>query len=71
MAPRVSAKRIARYCQTDAIVRITTADICGSDLHTHPGLSGGGAVFFTMGHEAIGYVAEAESAVAKVFIHLP
>ncbi|OBR03362.1 putative Alcohol dehydrogenase [Colletotrichum higginsianum IMI 349063] len=54
--------------QTDAIVRITTAGICGSDLHTYRGLIGGGAVPFTMGHEAIGYVAEVGSAVSSLSV---
>ncbi len=43
---------------TDAIVRITTAAICGTDLHTYHGIYGGSDVPYVMGHEAIGIICE-------------
>lgn len=43
---------------TDALVRVTTASICGSDLHTYHGILGGSDVPYPMGHEAMGIVAE-------------
>lgn len=42
---------------TDAIVRVTTAAICGSDLHYYHGTFGHGtSPPWYMGHEAVGYV---------------
>jgi threonine dehydrogenase-like Zn-dependent dehydrogenase len=49
--------------QTDAIVRITTAALCGSDLHVYRGYQGG-VPPWNMGHEAIGYVFDIGSAVS-------
>lgn len=49
--------------QTDAVVRITTSALCGSDLHVYRGYQGG-APPWNMGHEAIGYISELGSAVA-------
>lgn len=46
----------------DAIVRITTAAICGTDLHTYHGIFGSSTVPYSLGHEAIGVVVEAGSA---------
>lgn len=48
---------------TDVIVRVTTAAICGSDLHNYHGLLGGPDVPFQMGHEAIGIVDQVGSSV--------
>lgn len=42
----------------DAVVRVTTAAICGSDLHTYHGLLGSREPGWVMGHEAIGVVVE-------------
>ncbi|KAK4039056.1 hypothetical protein C8A01DRAFT_36955 [Parachaetomium inaequale] len=42
----------------DAIVRITTAAICGSDLHTYHGLIGSKTPPWQMGHEGVGVVVE-------------
>lgn len=42
---------------TDAIVRITTCAICGSDLHPYHGRTGVGEVF-PIGHEFVGVVEE-------------
>ena len=41
---------------TDVIVRVTTAAICGSDLHNYHGILGGADAPFEMGHEAVGIV---------------
>lgn len=49
--------------QTDAIVRITTSALCGSDLHVYRGYQGG-VPPWNMGHEAIGYISEIGSAVS-------
>ncbi|KAL1855722.1 hypothetical protein Daus18300_011005 [Diaporthe australafricana] len=46
----------------DAIVRITAASLCGSDLHVYHGFFGSSTVPFSLGHEAIGVVVEAGSA---------
>lgn len=43
---------------TDAIVRITAAAICGSDLHFYHEASGSPSEPFALGHEAIGYIEE-------------
>lgn len=49
----------------DAIVRVTTAGLCGTDLHTYHGLVGGDDVPWTLGHEAIGIVVEVGSATEE------
>jgi threonine dehydrogenase-like Zn-dependent dehydrogenase len=41
---------------TDAIIRVSTAAICGSDLHVYHGLYGSEEPGWIMGHEAVGYV---------------
>jgi threonine dehydrogenase-like Zn-dependent dehydrogenase len=53
---------------TDAIVRITTSALCGSDLHIYHGVSGAGTPPWIMGHEAIGYVAEIGHAVSSLSV---
>ncbi|KAF2190896.1 GroES-like protein [Zopfia rhizophila CBS 207.26] len=53
--------------QTDAIVRITTSAICGSDLHIYRGVSGGTPPW-NMGHEAMGYIAEIGSVVSSLSV---
>src|SRR3972149_3130799 len=47
---------------TDAILRVTTAAICGSDLHVYHGLLSPGDGL-TLGHEFVGVVDELGSAV--------
>ena len=42
----------------DAIVRVTTAAICGSDLHTYHGVLGSDDPPWVQGHEAIGVIVE-------------
>ena len=54
--------------ETDAIIRITTAAICGSDLHTYHGLFGSSQVPWPLGHEAIGIVVKVGSAVEDIKI---
>ncbi|KAK1753843.1 hypothetical protein QBC47DRAFT_461860 [Echria macrotheca] len=46
----------------DAIVRITTAAICGSDLHTYHGVFGSTTPPWQMGHEGVGVVVAVGSA---------
>ncbi|WYZ33736.1 hypothetical protein EsH8_I_000012 [Colletotrichum jinshuiense] len=53
--------------QTDAIVRITTSALCGSDLHVYRGYQGG-VPPWNMGHEAIGYISELGSAVSGLSV---
>jgi threonine dehydrogenase-like Zn-dependent dehydrogenase len=53
---------------TDAIVRITTAAICGTDLHTYHGVYGSAEVPWIMGHEGIGIVAEIGNAVSGIAV---
>jgi threonine dehydrogenase-like Zn-dependent dehydrogenase len=48
---------------TDAIVRVTAAGICGSDLHPYFGREAGLDVGTVMGHEPLGEVVETGSAV--------
>ncbi|KAK5721213.1 hypothetical protein LTR17_014774 [Elasticomyces elasticus] len=50
---------------TDAIIRVTTAAICGSDLHNYHGLFSTNDTPYTMGHEAVGLVHEIGSQVTK------
>ncbi|VUC26793.1 unnamed protein product [Clonostachys rosea] len=53
---------------TDAIVRITTTGICGTDLHMYRGLLAQGDKPYTLGHEAIGYVSEIGSSVTSLSV---
>ncbi|KAI9045853.1 glutathione-independent formaldehyde dehydrogenase [Aspergillus affinis] len=52
---------------TDAVVRITTSAICGSDLHMYHGFQGGTPPW-GMGHEAIGYISELGNAVSSLAV---
>jgi threonine dehydrogenase-like Zn-dependent dehydrogenase len=49
----------------DAIIRVTTAALCGSELHTYHGFVGGDDVPWTLGHEAVGVVVEVGSATEE------
>lgn len=51
--------------ETDAIVRITLAGICGTDLHMYHGLMGTNAPW-VLGHEGVGYVVEAGRSVTAL-----
>ncbi len=52
--------------ETDVLVRITTAAICGSDLHVYHGVFGSNEVPYPLGHEAVGIVTEIGSAVTTI-----
>ncbi|RAK96475.1 glutathione-independent formaldehyde dehydrogenase [Aspergillus ibericus CBS 121593] len=52
--------------QTDAVIRITTSAICGSDLHFYHGYTGAADVPWGLGHEAVGYVSEVGEAVSSL-----
>ena len=54
--------------QTDAVVRITTSAICGSDLHFYHGYTGADNIPWNLGHEAVGYVEEVGSAVSSLTV---
>lgn len=54
--------------QTDAIVRITSAAICGSDLHFYHGYTGADNIPWGLGHEAVGYVQEIGNAVTSLTV---
>ena len=51
---------------TDAVVRITSAAICGTDLHIYHGILGSREVPWILGHEAIGVVSEVGNGVKDV-----
>src|SRR5256885_14337414 len=51
---------------TDAIVRITTTTICGTDLHILKGDVPEVPSGLTLGHEGVGVVTEIGSAVSQV-----
>jgi hypothetical protein len=53
---------------TDAIVRITTFALCGSDLHIYHGVSGAGTPPWVMGHEAISYIIQVGQAVSSLSV---
>lgn len=53
---------------SDAIVRVTTAAICGSDLHYYRGTYGHSEPPWYMGHEAVGYVQQIGEDVVNVNI---
>lgn len=56
--------------RTDAVVRVTTAAICGSDLHNYHGVFGSTKVPYPMGHEAMGIVEEIGADVDSVKVGL-
>lgn len=41
---------------TDAIVRMSSAAICGTDLHSYHGLYGSSKTGWIQGHEGLGYI---------------
>ncbi|PVH76159.1 GroES-like protein [Cadophora sp. DSE1049] len=53
----------ALQAATDARIRITSAAICGTDLHTYHGTYGSATVPWVMGHEAVGIVESIGSGV--------
>jgi glutathione-independent formaldehyde dehydrogenase len=50
---------------TDVVVRVTSAGICGSDLHTYDGRTAAGSEM-RLGHENMGVVAEVGNAVVNI-----
>ncbi|KAG7048371.1 alcohol dehydrogenase [Colletotrichum scovillei] len=50
---------------TDAVVRITTSALCGSDLHRYHGYVGGEPPW-ALGHEAMGYIESIGSGVSSL-----
>ncbi|OQE39920.1 hypothetical protein PENCOP_c006G01574 [Penicillium coprophilum] len=54
--------------QTDAVVRVTSAAICGSDMHNYHGVFGSNRVPYPIGHEAMGIVEKVGADVDSVKI---
>lgn len=50
----------------DAIVRMTTAAICGTDLHTYHGIFGSTNPPWQMGHEGVGVVVKVGEATERI-----
>ncbi|MEV0951498.1 zinc-dependent alcohol dehydrogenase [Promicromonospora sp. NPDC050249] len=66
---RVEEKDVPRIEHpNDAIVRVTTAAICGSDLHLYHGLMPDTRVGSTFGHEFVGIVHEVGPSVRNVAV---
>lgn len=57
--------------QTDAIVQISRAAICGSDLHIYRGTNEGMPAPFGLGHEGVGYVSEVGAGVGSLKVGDP
>ncbi|KAK4141114.1 uncharacterized protein C8A04DRAFT_14325 [Dichotomopilus funicola] len=57
MTVRTVPRPTLRHPQ-DAIIRISTAAICGTDLHTYHGIFGSTTPPWTMGHEGVGVIVE-------------
>lgn len=57
--------------QTDAIVQISRAAICGSDLHIYRGTNVGMPAPFGLGHEGVGYVSEIGSGIGSLKVGDP
>lgn len=49
--------------QTDAVIQMSRAAICGSDLHIYRGTNIGNPPPYGLGHEGVGYVYEVGSGV--------
>jgi alcohol dehydrogenase len=66
---RVEEKDVPRIEHpNDAIVRVTTAAICGSDLHLYHGLMPDTRVGSTFGHEFVGVVHEVGPSVRNIAV---
>ena len=66
---RVEEKDLPRIEHpNDAIVRVTTAAICGSDLHLYHGMMPDTRVGTTFGHEFVGVVHEVGSSVRNLAV---
>jgi threonine dehydrogenase-like Zn-dependent dehydrogenase len=64
----IDVPRPAIVNETDVVVRITRAAICGSDLHIYRGTNAGSPPPFVLGHEGIGYVSEIGSGVGSLSV---
>jgi hypothetical protein len=53
---------------TDAIVKLSRAAICGSDLHIYRGTNPGPATPWILGHEGVGYVSEIGEGVGSLSV---
>lgn len=65
----VSLQRIPKptlLTSEDAVVRLTSAAICGTDLHLYRGILGSREPPWTLGHEGVGIVQEVGDAVQLV-----
>ncbi|CAG8931305.1 unnamed protein product [Penicillium salamii] len=57
--------------QSDAIVRMSRAAICGSDLHIYRGTNGGMPAPFGLGHEGVGYISAIGAGVGSLQVGDP
>jgi threonine dehydrogenase-like Zn-dependent dehydrogenase len=57
--------------QTDVIVKMSKAAVCGSDLHIYQGTMEGQILPVGIGHEGVGYVSEVGSLVGSLNIGDP
>lgn len=57
--------------QTDAIVQMSRAAICGSDLHIYRGTNQGEPAPYGLGHEGVGYITEVGSGVGHLSVGDP
>ena len=62
----IEKPRPTLQCDTDAIVKVTLASICSSDLHIKHGSVPRAVKGITVGHEMVGVVEETGSAVTSV-----
>jgi threonine dehydrogenase-like Zn-dependent dehydrogenase len=65
----VSLQRILKptlLTSEDAIIRLTSAGICGSELHVYHGIAGSREPPWTLGHEGVGIVQQVGEAVQLV-----
>ena len=66
---QVSVKTVPKprlLASEDAVVRLTSAAICGSDLHIYHGVLGSSNPGWVLGHEGVGIVQEVGEAVQNV-----
>lgn len=57
--------------QTDVVVRMSRAAICGSDLHIYRGTMEGQVLPVGIGHEGVGYVSDVGSLVGSLNVGDP
>ncbi|KAH6617957.1 hypothetical protein B0J18DRAFT_371822 [Chaetomium sp. MPI-SDFR-AT-0129] len=67
MTVRTIPRPTLRHPQ-DAIIRISTAAICGTDLHTYHGIFGSTTPPWTMGHEGVGVIVEVGSGLTHFHV---